>query len=384
MRSSLESVHEHHRAGRFIDAEAGCREILARHPRDVAALHLLGVLTQQSNRHAEAIDLYRQAIAIDPQHAESHLSLGFVSLLLGDYATGWREYEWRSTSTNVAIRTARHDVPRWDGSDPAGRTLFVYCEPSFTDSIQFARYLPLLHGRGADVVLACPQPLVRLFGSLPGVCVVAEGDPSPHADFSIALGSLPLMFATTVATIPTFSAYLRPDARLVATWRERLRPPRATGARLIGVAGDSQNDDNPASSTLSLSEFAPLGNGDSTRIIALTQTCASSLPQPPGMNGFSHPFHDLAGMAALIAQLDLVITADMSIAHLAGALGKPVWTFVREGVDWQWSTAGESTSWYPTMRLLRQETPGHWTDILRTVTVDLKLAAPAQRRNLAA
>ncbi len=353
------------------------------------AYNNLGRALDMLGRPNDARPMYRQAISIEPEHPKAHFNLGLVSLLLGDYATGWREYEWRWRVSDLPVGRRSLDVPPWDGSDPAGRTILVHCEQGLGDCIQFARYLPLLNGRGARIVLVCPSPLVRLFGGLPGVCVVAEGDSPPHADCRVAIGSLPLMFATTPATIPTFSAYLRPDAELTSAWRERLRPVRATGQRLIGLAwagNPAQTEDRWRS--LHLQELAAFGEVPGVRFVSLQKGSAARqlLDCPAGLDVFdlSSQLHDLADTAALVAQLDMVIAVDTSVAHLAGAVGKPVWTLVRFAADWRWALSDETTPWYSTMRLLRQETRGDWSGVVRNIANDLKLSAPIKPVVLAA
>ena len=345
----------------------------------------LGRALEMLGRPSDALAMYRRAVAIEPDHAKAQFNLGLTSLLLGDYATGWREYEWRLRIPEIAgtpANAAIANLPRWDGSDPAGRTILVHGEQGFGDCIQFARYLPLLIGRGADVIVVCPRPLVRLFGSLPGVCVVADGDPPPRADLHVPIASLPLAFATTPATIPTFAAYLRADVRLAAAWRDRLRPHRAGGRRLVGVAWAG----NPAQAedrwrSLHLNDLAPLAAATGVRFVSLQKgpAAAQAAMPPPGLDllDVSGSLHDFADTAALVSQLDLVIATDTSVAHLAGALGKPAWTLIRYAADWRWSLTGDDSAWYPSMRLFRQAARGDWSLVVTDLLNRLKATAPA-------
>ena len=353
MPGTLSSAIEHRRANRLAEAEAACRDVMARDPANAEAYACLASVLEQLGRPTEALAMYRQSVTLAPQDAEAQLSLGLVSLLLGDYGAGWRGYEWRTQGrASVGDSTPAAALPRWDGSDPRGLTILVYCEPGVGDSVQFARYLPLLGGRGADVVLVCPRPLVRLFGSLPGVCVVAEGDPPPRADVSVAIGSLPLMFGTTPATIPTFAAYLRADARLAATWRERLRP--------CAPAAASSSESPAAVITLTVivrnPSFIPTSSRHFTelpgvRFVAL-QTCRT--PAARVIDGstasLTPDIDDVANTAALAAQLDLVIADGRRTSPTSPALGKACWTLVPFAPDWRWALTGDDSSWYPSMR----------------------------------
>ena len=344
------------------------------------AFNNLGRALEMLGRPTDARPMYRQAVTLEPDHAKANFNLGLVSLLLGDFEAGWRGYEWRWKIPGIGPRKCPTDLPCWDGSDPAGRTILVYCEQGFGDCIQFARYLPLLGGRGARVLLSCPRSLVRLFGSLPDVCVVADDQPAPSADCRVAIASLPMLFGTTPATIPTFAAYLRPDRHLAAAWRERLRSLRADASRLIGLAWAG----NPAQAedrwrSLSLSQLAPLAAIPNVRFVSLQKgpAAAQTANSPAGLElvDYSSQIEDFADTSALAAQLDLVIATDTSVAHLAGALGKPAWTLVRFAADWRWTLSGNDTAWYPSMRLFRQQIRGDWSPVVREIADALKSRA---------
>ena len=352
------------------------------------AFNNLGRALEMLGRPADARAMYHRAVGLEPEHAKAQFNLGLVSLLLGDFDAGWRGYEWRWRVPDFGAPKCPADLPHWDGSDPAGRTILVYCEQGFGDCIQFARYLPLLGGRGARVVVSCPPALVRLFASLPAISVVADDKPPPAADCCVAIASLPMMFRTTPATIPTFAAYLRPARHLATAWQERLRPMRVDGRRLIGLAWAG----NPAQAedrwrSLSLDQLAPLVAVPGVRFVSLQKGPAA--PQENNrwagleLVDFSTEFGDFADTAAAASQLDLVIAADTSVAHLAGALGKPTWTLVRFAADWRWALSGSDTAWYPSMRLFRQQTRGDWSPVIREIADALKtLARPV--RTLAA
>jgi hypothetical protein len=374
MPGTLSSAIEHHRAGRLDEAETAFLEMTTRDPANAGALACLADVLEQLGRPVEAREAYRRAVTLAPESADLHLRLGRVSLLLGDYNAGWRGYEWRTHGQDTSGLSLAFPPPRWDGSDPAGRTILVHCEPDIRDSIQFARYLPLLSGRGADVVLVCPRPLVRLFGSLPGVCVVAEGDPPPRADAWVPIGSLPLLFGTTPATIPTFAAYLRADARLAAAWRDRLRPLRAGGRKLVGLsfAGDP-DEAGGGLRAIDREQFAPLIELPGVSFVDLHAAATSGPPAGASVLNFTPYVHDVADDACLAAQLDLII-ADGSthVAHLAGALGRRCWTLVPFAPDWRWALTGHDSSWYPSVRMFRQPARGDWASVVEELTRAVK------------
>ena len=275
------------------------------------------------------------------------------------------------TAPSLAACGPAFGAPHWDGSDPAGRTILVHCGPALSECIQWVRYVLLLTGRRADVVLACPPTLIRLFGRLPGVRVVGQGEPLPPADAHVALGDLPVLFGTTAATIPTFASYLRPAPMLASAWRERLRPLRPGNRRphLVGIAADAGGwafrelqacitSTNPAAHVVSISAGVATSTG--------SNPAAGSL-----MGEVAYTLDDLADTAAVLAQLDVVIAADPVVAHLAGASGRPVWTLVPAGAEGCWSV-GDDTPWYPSMRLFRQAVAGDWSDVSAAVTQSLR------------
>jgi Flp pilus assembly protein TadD len=354
------------------------------------AFNNLGRAIEMLGRPGEARAMYRRAVAIDPLHAKAHFNVGLSALLLGEFEEGWREYEWRWRVDDYGSPKCPPGLPRWDGSDPADKRILVHCEQGFGDCIQFARYLPLLVGRGADIVLSCPAALARLFSVLPGVCVIADTDPPPTVDCCVAIASLPLHFATTPATIPTYAAYLRADKRLMDQWRQRLQPLRTDGQRLVGLAWAG----NPAQAedrwrSLHLSDLVPLADVPGVRFVSLQKGPAAeqltTSPNPIDLIDLAPHLHDFADTAAVVSQLDLVIATDTSVAHLAGAVGKSAWTLVRFACDWRWGLTGNDTAWYPSMRLFRQASRGDWSPVIRDIAQCLStLRPPASRNRLAA
>ena len=294
-----------------------------------------------------------------------------VSLLLllrGDFAQGWAEYEWRWRCKANPERTYL-PRPQWSGEPLEGKTVLIQTEQGFGDSFQFLRYVPAVADRGAKVVLTVPGALVRLANNLPGVAaVVSEGDPLPNFDFHCPLLSLPNVFATRMETIPASVPYLAPPADASAAWTERLSSYPGLKVGLVW-SGNPENRMNPARST-PLAELEPLLRISGIRWFSLqVGSPARDIALVP-----RHPIDDLAPFltdfsetAAAICHIDLVISVETAVAHLAGALGRPVWVPLAVVPAWRWLLGREDSPWYPTMRLFRQTTPGDWTPVVRAL-----------------
>lgn len=363
--------------GAFRQAEAAYRAAIAGAP-DLAAAHAnLGAALRDMGRLAEAEHALRSALELAPQSAPAHFNLGLVLLSAGKWEEGWAEHEWRWHTG--AMPALRFTVPQWEGEDPRGRTILLHAEQGLGDTLQFVRYAPLLAARGARVILQVQRPLVRLLKHLPGPSLVlAEDETPPEFALHCPLMSLPYAFRTTLATIPAApyenGAYLRPDPALIARWRARLPPSR--GALRVGLvwAGDPRAGEPRAHyadkrRSIPLTAFAPLGQVEGVEFFSLQwgkardEIASSGLALIDLMGEVS----DFADTAALIAGLDLVVSVDTAVAHLAGALGKPVWLLSRFDGCWRWLTKREDSPWYPSMRLFRQEAPGSWAPVIARV-----------------
>jgi hypothetical protein len=320
--------------------------------------------------------------ARDPHEAEA--TCRAMAVREPDNAEARTQVDGTLPGRSPRVGGTRHvtGVPLWDGSDPAGRTILVHCEPRLDDCVQFARYLPLLGGRRANVVVACPPPLLRLFGRMPGVRAIAEGDAPPPLDAQVSISSLPRLFDTTLATIPTFASYLRAAAPLVHAWRNRLshgfgdvRRPRSVGFAWAG--GDPVVAER-------LFHLAGVAGLRWLFLESLPESLGAGVNRPDrdidtDVDDVAAELGDLADTAAVIAQLDLVIASGDSVAaHLAGALGKPVWTFVPASAGRRWPSAGHRAPWYPSMRLFRQGADGDWSDALDAAGRSLRAGEPSR------
>jgi Flp pilus assembly protein TadD len=349
-------------------AIAAYRRAVAAAPDDWLALNNLGSSLHQANRDAEAVAAYRTALALrdDP---EAHHGLALALLAQGDFARGWPEYEWRARTEQHAPSWPRFARPRWQGEAAAGRVLLIHAEQGLGDMLQFCRYVPLVAARGMKVVLWMPDPLVRLFRRLDGVAeVVGLRDPLPAFDLHCPMMSLPLIFGTRLETIPAAVPYLSP-------WPQDIVPLGAGSSPKVGLAWAG----NPylqadRRRSLAVDDLRPLLGRADLALYSLQKDKSA----PPGVIDPMGRVRDFADTAALIANLDLVISVDTAVAHLAGAMGKPVWLLNRFDAEWRWLRDRDDSPWYPTLRQFRQASPGDWAGVIARVDAELRrMGAPS-------
>jgi tetratricopeptide (TPR) repeat protein len=330
-------------------------------------------------RLAEAEAAFRRALTADPANAQAHYNLASVLLKRGRLIEGWAEYEWRLVTEAALATGERFDRPTWDGGPLDGRTILLWAEQGHGDVIQFCRYAPLVAARGGRVVLRVYPPLVRLLSSLDHVAeVVAVDAPLPPFDCQISLMSLPHRFATDLDSIPAGAPYLRANPVAVAMWRNRLA---SLPGRKVGVvwAGDPRPRQRGAHlldrrRSLPLSAFAGLAEIAGVRLVSLQKGAPADQARPPPFPLFdaTGELADFADTAALVDALDIVVTVDTAIAHLAGALGKSVWILSRFDGCWRWLDGRDDSPWYRTARLFRQDAPGDWGPALARLTRALR------------
>ena len=349
-------------------AEAAIRRAVALDPSLLEAHVSLGFILTSRGRLEDAIAACEAAIALQPDFAQAHWNLAVAALLAGDYARGFAEYEWRKRHDRF-----RHDFidlpgPVWSGDDPAGRTILVHAEQGFGDTIQFARYLPLIAARGARVVLACDGRLVPLLGEMPGVVAIPLDAASPPYDAWIDQMSLPRVFATCPATIPAARGYLAADPVGVAAWWAELPAGRKVG---VAWAGNPAHSNDGRRSLPEVAVAALLGTPGIRFVSLQFGPQLSPLAGEAGLPDLTSRLTDYAETAALIANLDLVVTVDTSVAHLAGALGVPCWVLLPFAPDWRWRLGCGDCAWYASVRLFRQPAPGAWRDVVDQVAAEL-------------
>jgi Flp pilus assembly protein TadD len=362
--------------GQLDDAVASYRHSLALQPNYPDALNNLGVGLKDQGRLTEAILCCRQAVALRPDFAETHYNLGITLLTAGELPEGWREFEWRWKTTQLVGAERCFPQPQWYGEDAHGKTLLIHAEQGYGDALQFCRYATLAASRGLRVFLEVQPPLVRLMKTLVGVeHVVATGQALPAFDLHCPMMSLPLAFGTDLASIPSAGAYLSPDQQQVAAWRQRLAALGHNGRRIGLVWAGNPRLTMPAAAAVDRrrsmppAHLAPLFDITGLEFFSLQKDGPSAGNVP--LIDLMPEMDDFADTAALIANLDLVIAVDTAVAHLAAALGKPVWLLERFDSCWRWLRGRRDTPWYPAMHLYRQPKAGDWASVITQVAFDL-------------
>ncbi len=356
--------------GKTEEAEACFRETLKTMGEDPDLLYNLGNVLKDQHRPDEAMAAYRRALEIRPDFPEAHVHLAFALLLKGDFADAWEEYEWRWRVPNFTSKVRNFDQPVWDGGDLDGRTILLHAEQGFGDTLQFVRYAKAAADRGGRVIFECPPPLARLMETAAGVDeVIASGQPLPTFDCHAALLSVPGIVGTTMETVPADIPYLSAEPDLASSWAERLGS--APGLK-VGIAwsGTAEKRGNP-SRACPLSAFEPLLRQPGLSLFSLQKDPPDEdLPLPDGLTDLSGDLNDFADTAAVIQALDLIVSIDTAVAHLAGALGRETWLLLSTAGDWRWSMERTDSPWYPTIRLFRQTRAHQWDDVLEAVSAE--------------
>lgn len=365
--------------GQIEEALASYERALAVRPDFADAFNNRGNALLELGQTGEALASYDRSVDLNAQNAEYRFNRSLLLLLLGSFDEGWREYEWRRRRKISVERT--FNVPEWEGEPVSGKRLLLYSEQGFGDTIQFARFARCVTNLGAQVILEVQAPLGGLLRRLDGeAIIVRRGEPLPEFDLRLPLVSVPFVLGLVPQRLPAEAPYLSADPVRVDLWSSRL-PTR--GLR-VGIAWQG----NPSLSTdkgrsIPLKAFAPLARISGVTLISLQKnTGVEQLADlPPGMavetlgadlDAGPDAFVDTA---AVMMNLDLIVSCDTAVAHLAGALGRPVWVLLRKAPDWRWMLDREDTPWYPTARLFRQIGPGDWDDVLNKVAAELEAFA---------
>ena len=370
------------RLGKYDDAAESQRRALLLDPHFVDAYSDLGSVLYRQNDATGAVASFRRALEIDPNHARTHFRLSRALLLLGDFAAGWPEYEWRWPAANFTSPISASLYRQWHGEPLEGARILIQAEQGFGDTLQFVRFVPMVTARGGRVVLEVQPALGRLLSRFRGVdAVIPRGADLPDFAWQCPLLSLPYVFGTELATIPAHIPYLEIPPSAAQAWAARF-----SGAALrVGLvwSGDASHKWDRYRSLRQLAMLAPLAGIDGVTFLSLQKGPASAqaADPPAGMRlvDLSPQLDDFADTAAAISQLDLVITTCTSVAHLAGALGKPVWILLSYVADWIWLLGHKDSPWYPTARLFRQPAPDAWSPIIEHVTSELRRLAAGDR-----
>jgi tetratricopeptide (TPR) repeat protein len=402
--------------GELADAAECFREVIRLRPDLPEGLYNLGSALKDLGQSAEAVAHLQDAIRINPGHAESWNNLAlvfkneaewdqalscfsesirlkhdlaaaywnrsFVHLLHGRFREGWQDYEWRFRLPNwQRIYPFRPSQPRWDGTVDRTRTILVHDEQGLGDTLQFVRYLPEVKRRCGRVILETRRELIPLLQESPGVDVIVarpenEGTPETTADCHVPLLSLPPMFGTTLATIPAHVPYIRPDARKSVAWADRIDGPGLKVGLVWAGRPEHQND---RKRSCRLEVFRPLTWIPGLKLFSLQKGPAETQIQNCVFNGaivhLGPDLHDFADTAAAIARLDLLISVDTSVAHLAGAMARPTWVLLPTIPDWRWLLDRDDSPWYPTIRLFRQPRGGDWAAVVEKIAAELHTCA---------
>jgi tetratricopeptide (TPR) repeat protein len=333
----------------------------------------------------EAINNYKQAIRLKPDYGEAHWNMSLTRLLSGNFIDGWKGYRWRQ-NIDLKILIGRHyaDRPRWDGTPFEEKRLFVHYEQGLGDNIQFVRYLPMIKARGGTVIFETLKPLIALLKDFPGADQIVENHPDgkPSVDFDVytSLLDMPNIFATTLDTIPAEIPYIHADPVKAEYWRNKLAGPYFK-VGIVWAGSPTHGNDRYRSCRLEC--FAPLTTIDNMCLFGLQKGKASTQMEEttgilPIIN-ISKEFDDFTDTAAAIENLDLVISVDTSVLHLAGAMGKPVWALLPYAPEWRWMLNRRDSPWYPTMRLFRQKEWGQWEPVFNQVAQELKTIVQKHR-----
>ena len=361
------------RIGRYDDALRVGHETLDKAPYDLQTLYNLAVTYYRTLELDKSIACARRALALDPAAPGPHFQLAEALLLRGEFAEGWREYEWRYRIAGAPPLLPPTDRPQWDGAPLTEATLLLIADQGFGDSIQFCRYVPWVRARCHRVVVVADpilHPLIRQMH--PALELVDRWDRCPAFAAYCPLSGLPRLHDTTLDTIPCTAPYLRADPARTGAWRARLQALLPPATRRIGIvwAGRSTHS-NDLNRSMSLSTFAPIAALDGISLVSLQKgpgqgATADYFERAPLLN-LGAEIADFADTMAVVEALDLVVTVDTAVAHLAGAMGKPVWILLPYSPDWRWLLQRSDSPWYPTARLFRQPSPGDWNSVAHEV-----------------
>ncbi len=352
------------------EAADAYRQAVQAAPENTENHRYLGSALQDAGQLDEALESYGQAVETDPENAEAHWGCFWVRALRGEFPKAWDDYEWRWKLRNRTTPELDDSAPLWEGGDLTGQTFFLRAEQGYGDTIQTIRYAPVLAEMGATVKVGCPPALARLFGDAPGVSEIITGNARKVSFHSHqAMFSLPRILGTTLENIPGTGPYLTAPAP------DGLELPATTGVFRIGLTWHGSGSQSPDRRSVPFGQLLPLLGQEQTMFFSLQLGDAANDPARAGIESkladLSPLMDDFASTAALIEQLDLVITIDTAVAHLAGALGKPTWLLLSAAPDWRWLLGRNDSPWYPPMRLFRQAKLGDWSEPLARLREEL-------------
>ncbi len=364
------------------------RAVLAGLPLDFKTYGNLGLVLLNQNRPQDAIAVYEKALALEPDQADIRMSLGIAQLAAGDFDRGWENYEARWSAATFSSPKREFPAPRWrgeplgpSGENPDGRRLLIHAEQGFGDTLQFCRFIPLIADQGGPIVVECQPALRRLLDSMAApytdgrVTFISRGDALPAIDCHVPMLSLPHILQTKLSTIPAAVPYLQASKPETRQWRHRL----GSGSLNVGLvwSGNTKRQDDQMRSC-PIDALRPLLGLHGLQLYSLQKDRRE--PLPDGIEDLAPDLHDFGATAAAIGALDLVISVDTAVAHLAGAMGRPVWVLLGYAADWRYLLNRDDSPWYPTMRLFRQTHPGDWNAPVRNIAKAIAAFGPTDDR----
>ncbi len=364
--------------GKHEEAITHYQEAISLNPDYSEANNNLGIALQEIGKHKEAIAHYQKAISLNPGYAEAHFNLSCLYLLLGNFEKGWEEYEWRLKLKSNIEHARSITQPQWDGRPLNGKTILIHAEQGLGDTIQFIRYIPMIAKAGGNIVVECDAKLSHLFSGYEDITrFIGSGDALPDFDTHASLLSLPNIFKTNLNSTPTDINYIYINDNLVESWKNKLSPLKK---QKIGICWQGSVDNRKDHSrSIPLKYFSDILNIPEISFVSLQkgygQDQILSENYTDKIADFSSEMDThkkFVDTCAIIENLDLVIGVDTATIHLAGAMGKPVWVLLPYSPDWRWMLNTNDTSWYPTMRLFRQQEPGNWAAVMDEVRIELE------------
>jgi tetratricopeptide (TPR) repeat protein len=361
--------------GHFDESITYCQKAIELRPSFAEAYYNLGCAFEEKGHFDKAITCYQKTIELNPSFAEAHFDISLILLLLGNFKEGWKKYEWRWKRKAYIQYCRNFSKPLWNGSEIKGLTILLQCEQGLGDTVQFFRYAPLIAQKGAKVIVDCQRELVSLLKNTEGEQqVIVQGEELPEFDVYCPLLSLPLIFNTTLETIPAKIPYIIVDSLLAQKWEDKVQYDNSKLKIGLVWAGRPEHKKD-LNRSCSLDNFSPLAELGDISCYSLQKGAASEQAKnpPKGMKfiDYTEEIIDFSDTAALMENLDLIVSVDTSVVHLAGALGKPTWTLLPFAPDWRWMLNREDSPWYPTMRLFRQPSFGDWESVIVKVKDEL-------------
>jgi Tfp pilus assembly protein PilF len=363
-----------HRLRRYDEAIDNYKKTISLNPNYAGAYNNMGAAFGELKQYHNALENYDKAIAINPSQADAYNSKALIKLTFGEYDEGWKLHEWRWNKTNPPV--ARKFVkPLWLGGESlSGKTILLHAEQGLGDTIQFCRYAPLVEAMGARVIIEVQPPLVSVISTInDSLNVIAQEESIPAFDFHCPLMSLPLALGTTLDTIPADIPYLYANIKKLKEWQERLGDKTSNRIGLAWSGSTKHQNDHRRSISLRLLTSLLESNCEFHSLQKEVRPDDAPVLANSRIISHAHDLKDFTDTAALVSEMDLIISVDTSVAHLAGALGKPVWVLIAFVPDFRWMDERDNSPWYPTARLFRQQQAGDWESVIESVRKEIDI-----------